>query len=392
MKRITRDDVRALAEHQAPGCVSVYLPTHPAGREVREDPVHLKNLLREAEKRLADAGFRSSDIDRRLDPVRGRLNDMAYWRHQDQGLALFIADGFHEVIQLPEPPEEMVHVNQRFYLKPLYPLLVENVPFFLLAISKNDVRLFAGDRFGIRQLDLPEGVPADFAEVTAPYVHQRHVEFHTGAGQKGQPGRRAAVFHGQGGAGDKSAEKKLVLEFCQRVSAGIQGKIQRSGDPLILAAAEPIAGIYREANSYPHLLDTVLSGNPDRLQGDQLHQKALEVVEPLWRQDLSSSADRQQQMADSQHASRALPEVLRAVHNDQVASLFVAFDQHAWGTYDPETSETEVHPRRQEGDDDLLDVAARRALLSGSDVYAVPRDQMPQDTDVCATFRFAFSP
>lgn len=34
--------------------VSIYMPPHPAGREVRQDAIRLRNLLNRAPKRLAE--------------------------------------------------------------------------------------------------------------------------------------------------------------------------------------------------------------------------------------------------------------------------------------------------------------------------------------------------
>ncbi|MEH1900069.1 MAG: hypothetical protein V7L04_01270 [Nostoc sp.] len=37
------------------------MPTHPAGPEVRQDPIRFKNLIKEAETRLIDAGLEQKD-------------------------------------------------------------------------------------------------------------------------------------------------------------------------------------------------------------------------------------------------------------------------------------------------------------------------------------------
>jgi hypothetical protein len=55
-----RADLEALVERQAGPCVSIYQPTHRAGPDTRryaqQDPIRLKNLLREAGQRLATGG------------------------------------------------------------------------------------------------------------------------------------------------------------------------------------------------------------------------------------------------------------------------------------------------------------------------------------------------
>ena len=73
---------------------SVYLPTHTAGREIRQDPIRLKNPLDQAEKKLADAGYRHAECEAMLRPARALVSDGSFWRHQKRGLAAFAAPGF----------------------------------------------------------------------------------------------------------------------------------------------------------------------------------------------------------------------------------------------------------------------------------------------------------
>ena len=53
-----RPDLDNLLKTQAGPCVSIFLPTERAGREVQQNPIRLKNLLKEAEHRLKDLGVR----------------------------------------------------------------------------------------------------------------------------------------------------------------------------------------------------------------------------------------------------------------------------------------------------------------------------------------------
>ena len=49
----SRSDLDELVAMDARPAVSIYLPTHIAGREIPQDPIRLKNLLSSAEERLA---------------------------------------------------------------------------------------------------------------------------------------------------------------------------------------------------------------------------------------------------------------------------------------------------------------------------------------------------
>ena len=56
MDILTRAELEQLMRKEQPGCVSIYLPTHRTGVETQQDPIRLKNLLREAEKQLSCPG------------------------------------------------------------------------------------------------------------------------------------------------------------------------------------------------------------------------------------------------------------------------------------------------------------------------------------------------
>jgi hypothetical protein len=46
-----------ITESQGPA-VSIFLPTHRAGQEIQQDPIRLKNLLKQAESQLISEGSR----------------------------------------------------------------------------------------------------------------------------------------------------------------------------------------------------------------------------------------------------------------------------------------------------------------------------------------------
>jgi hypothetical protein len=86
---IRRTDLQRLALGRPGPCVSVFLSTHRAGREVEQAPIRLKNLLRQATDALTFDGVRAPEIDRLLAQLRRLLDDRLFWQYQSDGLALF---------------------------------------------------------------------------------------------------------------------------------------------------------------------------------------------------------------------------------------------------------------------------------------------------------------
>ncbi len=130
-----------LVATEAQPTVSIYLPTHVAGREIGQDPIRLKNLVSLAAERLA-ACRRGPKIDAFLAPARRLIGDSAFWRHQRQGLAVFLAPDFGRVHKLPIAAPEEVVLGSHFHLKPL---------FWLLTLSAAHTRLLPGRALGFRR-------------------------------------------------------------------------------------------------------------------------------------------------------------------------------------------------------------------------------------------------
>ncbi len=68
---------------QAEPCVSIFMRTERTGREIQQNPIRLKNLVKEAEDRLHQLGVRSSES--LLKPVTELIDDGAFWRRQGDG-------------------------------------------------------------------------------------------------------------------------------------------------------------------------------------------------------------------------------------------------------------------------------------------------------------------
>jgi predicted transcriptional regulator len=146
--------------------------------------------------------------------------------------------------------------------------------------------------------------------------------------------------------------------------------------------------LYREANTYPHLIEEGIEGSPDKLSAEELRQRAWAFVQPCFLEEREAAAERFMQLANTDKASEKLVEIVSAAYRGRVDALFVALDLQQWGAYDPETDKVQVHQQFEPGDQDLIDFAAVQALLHGANVYAVGVEQMPLGASLAAVFRY----
>lgn len=193
MAILSRDELRKLMDRPGEIGISIYMPTHRTG-DVKQDPIRLKNLLREGERQLIDNGLRTKDARQLLEPAKRLLTDSFFWQHQSESLAIFSSPAMFHHFRLPYDFQELVIVAERFHIKPLISLLSGDGLFYVLAVSQNVVRLLQCSRYSVRTIT-PEAIPGSLAEALKYDEPERQLQFHTGTGTG--PGKRALLFTGR---------------------------------------------------------------------------------------------------------------------------------------------------------------------------------------------------
>ncbi len=383
---ITRSELQEIINARGEACVSIYLPMVRAGTDVQGNVTRLKNALSEAQEALQEWGWRQSEIDDLLARPRRLLTESPFWREQLDGLALFLSPDFYRSYRVPVEFEPLTLVAKRFHIKPLLPLFTDDGRFYILALSKNQVRLFQGTRQAVDEVELQD-TPLSMAEALWDDP-ERELQHHTTtSGVKG-PGASApeVVHHGQGTP--DSEELHQLRRYLQKVSTGVQKQIRDEEAPLVLAGVDYLHPIYKEVDDSPHLLEEGITGNPDRASAKELHEKAWSIVEPLFLEAKEEVIERYRQLAHREQASDSLEEIVPATVQGRVDALLVSIDAHRWGVYNEASHEVEVHDDPQPSDEDLLDFAAVQALSYGGTVYALEADEMPAESPIAAVYRF----
>ncbi|HEX6417676.1 MAG TPA: hypothetical protein VFZ77_04240 [Acidimicrobiales bacterium] len=367
-----------LAQARGPGCVSLFMPTHRAGPDTRQDPIRFRNLLGAAGDLLAgQEGMGDGEVDELLAPARALLDDTGFWQHQADGLALFVAPGWMRTVRVPLGLAEHVDVGERFALRPLLPLLTGDGHFFVLALSQNQVRLYEGTRFTLAELDRG-GIPASMAEALAFEDPEAQLQLHT-SGPSG-------MFHGHGEGGE--VEKEALERYFRAVDRALLDRLgaQRSA-PLVLAAVGYYLPIYAAASDRPALADRVVEGNPENRAPTELHAAAWEIVAPGFAAARDEAEAAYGQAGGAGLASSDLPTVVAAARERRIDTLFVAGTAPVWGRVGggPPAS-VEVHDERRMGDEDLVDRVAVETLLAGGAVFTC--DEVPSRDGAPAAARF----
>jgi len=395
MDLFTRDELKRLAELQDDLCISVYMPTHRFRSDWSQNTTRFKNLLRDVRDQLRDQGRRESEIDAVLEDARQLLDRPGFWRGLSEGLAAFITPRSSDFYRLPLPLDEVAIVEDRFHLKPLFPLIATNRRFYLLALSQNDVRLYQGTHQAISEVEAAE-IPSDIVTAVQQYEEppEQGLQSHTQRQASTPDGTQEAnqMQHGHGSSEDQSREPKdQIKRFFRRINDSVVDYIGGEEVPLVLAGVSEYLPVYEAVNSYSHLVDhDIVSGNPEHLELPELHEKAWSVVESVLTERQQEELERFEDLyfQNEELASDDFHEIIPACAYGRVEALFVPMGQYRWGRFDPDTNTVEVHESQQPGDGDLLNYAALQSYLNAATVHVLQPQDMPGGRDVAATFRY----
>jgi hypothetical protein len=381
MSILRQEEIKSvIATGQGPA-VSIFLPTHRAGPEIRQDPIRLKNLLKQAENNLISEGSRAPEARDLLAPVQALLDDAAFWRHQTDGLAIFRSPDVFRIYRLPLTVREFVAVSDRFYVEPLVPLLIGDARFYVLALSKKAVRLLECSREHVHNLDLPD-VPQGMQEGLAIGPAPEFQRYTLPVG-----GPQAGHLHVHGVGVDDNEVANLTRYF-HRIDDGLKPLLSRTDAPLILACVEHLVPIFREVASYRHILHSLIPGNPDGVGDKELHQKGWLIAEPHFQQARAMTAAQYYEGITKGRAAHSLADILPAAHQGRIATLFIPLGVRRWGRFHFDSPSLEEHEDEQPGDDELLDLAAMQTFMHGGIVYAVKPEEIPGNQLLAAVYRY----
>jgi hypothetical protein len=386
MGLIEKEQLQRLLSHENELCVTLYLPCPRGYGESNLVPLRLKQLLDQIEEELLAQGWRRPDAEAFLQAARSLPVDerTPFGLEPQEGVALFMAKNYFALYRLPLLFTEEVKIGQRFALRQLIPLLSGDGVFYLLALSENKVSFFRASHFALQEIELANA-PHSLAESLRYDEFEKTLQPHSiSSGGRGQ-GRGEVAFHGQGDIKDAAIQRRELTRFLQEVDREAIKVLNEERAPLVVAGVEAIQGLFRAASHYPSIVEEGVLGNVDRMNPPELHQQAWAVVAPLFQQAKTQSLELFGQL--HHHSQTTWRQVLQSAFFGQVATLFVPVDATFWGIFDPQSASVSVHKQRQAGDEDLVELALAYTLRFGGMVYALAKEEMPQNAPVAAILR-----
>jgi hypothetical protein len=247
----TLAEFKALAQIKGETCVSLYLPTSPLGDDAKLNRTAFKDIAREALLQLKEAGADKKKIavfEERFEHLAGPEHNVqdedkirklqrakpdpieSFWHYQANGLAVLVTPDMIRTFRLPDRPKPQAEAADRLHLTPLIRAMTSPHDIFVLALAEESVRLIhAFANFPPVRLQVPD-LPKSAEEAT------RRPSFHIRAPRRGLQ--------------NLEGEKVQLHQYVRKVQHAIYGVLAGQSAPLVLAAEEPLASMFRSLNTY----------------------------------------------------------------------------------------------------------------------------------------------
>jgi len=242
---------------QSAACVSIILNTHRTHPENEQDPINLKNLVKNAEERLY------KDYDKRFVwPIMEKLNGLLETidhRENLESLLLFVNEEVAEYTRLAIAVEDRVVLDDNFATRDLIRAEHEQEAYYTLVLSKNEARLIEAMN------DKP------VAEIKGLFPYKNETLYNT------EKVRRHT--------GD--SDDDLTREFFNRIDKEIHSVIKNHPLPVMIIADE---------RNYTHFMEIadrkeMYMGYLNKNRGDE-NAKPHHIIEDVWEKVHEINRDR----------------------------------------------------------------------------------------------------
>lgn len=235
MNRIDLKKIQSIKDYP---CISILMPTHRHHPENKQDPIRLKNLIKEAEKRLSKelSGAETKPLVNKLN----KLSDTIDFQYLLDGLALFVSKGHSYKFIFPFPVKERVLIDPTFATRDLVFAINRSQPYYVLLLNDKLSRIFLGVRENIDEIS-SNGFP----------VYNKFIQMIENSETQHTNDRL-----------QENAEKDK--NYFREVDKELRKINNENEYPVILAGVEKNIAVFKEITSHPENVITAIKGNYDK--------------------------------------------------------------------------------------------------------------------------------
>jgi len=305
---MNRHDIHNLQQFSGYPSLTITLPTHRTSPDNRQDPIRLKNLIRQATERLRSE-FGKSEIE----PLLSRLENLAAnvnYRHALDGLVLLVNRDFDAKYYLPFSLPERVVVADNFLTRDLVFAMNRTRRYWVLVLSEKPTRLFEATRDTLSEVQ----------EGGFPLIHEG-------------PGGELPLPGGFGVR--KSAYRdEHHRQFFRTVDNALKPFLAEDPLPLVVLGVNRFLAFFNEITAHKEYILATLNGSHDKTSSSNLAK----LVWPLAENGLAKKREKYLTELDravgEQKVASTIGEAWRLANEGRGKLLLVEEDFHTPGRLD----------------------------------------------------------
>jgi release factor family 3 len=371
LKMLDAQELTQLARREGP-CITIQLPDVHPGAAAGSRPAYLRQLTHEAAEGLRNLNrsLQGNGLAGSLEQLGALLDDSD---HGGPGITLLASPGDEVVYQTPGVASERLTIASRFHVLPLLAAALAPQEFYILGLSKKQVRLWHYSHGTCEERELPPAVPANL-EAAGGYSPPDHaLKNHTAAGPSGtMRGRRF------GTSSDRDSGGQHEHHFFGLIAKGLKETVD--GAPVFLIGVREELAEFRRAAKQFRIFAGEWHTSPQYCSLAEVRARACDAAMSEY-------------LRAGQHALQSLPEVrekmmgepegiLKAAAKGRVRCLFVAQGARA------PASQAQAHADGLYPGEDLLNAATVETLRTGGEVFTIPGETLPGAVPIAAVLRY----
>lgn len=305
---MNQQDVRLLQQVTGYPCVTITLPTHRTVPENRQDPLRLKNLIKEAADRLLNE-FTKRDMEALFKRLENLTNAIDFQKSLD-GLALFVNQDFGRAFRLPFTIKERVVVDESFSTRDLVHALNHSTRYWVLVLSEKPSRLYEGFNHILTEIEA-----GGF-----PMVHEG-------------PGGEAPLPGGFGVR--KSAYRdERHRQFFRKVDEALKRFLANDPLPLFVVGVDRHHAFFNEVSAHTHAIAGRVAGSHDKTSPYELFELIHPLVDQHRDEQRREALEQLERAVSERKFVSTIGEVWRLANEGRGDLLLVEEDFHYPGRLD----------------------------------------------------------
>ncbi len=361
--------------------ISLYQPTFRYRPENKQDLIRFKNLVTTIQNSLLQK-YSKEEVNTFLKPFNEIAENKLFWNNTKDGLCILSSKNETVVYLLNRPVDEIAIVADSFHTKPLIRVFQSADRYHLLGINRKNFVLYEGNRYGLNQIDFPEGSEVTIEEVLGDQYTKPYLNPGSYGGAGGTP-----MFHGQGGRKDEiEKDTEKYFRYIDKFINDNYSKADRI--PLVLVGLTEHQGLFRSLSSNPSLIGDGIKKDFEALSLEDIRAESWKILEPFYLEKTNEFIEKFKLAQSRFQASDDLAQVVRAAFEGRIDSLLLEAEKVAPGKINKETGQIIKDKLDNPDFDDILDDLAEMVLRMKGKVLILPKERMPSPTGLAGIYKF----